>query len=116
MKRFWAPTTNIIVEVRKWTKVDVSYTEAYRYGAGSVLAYATIPYNEFTTEWKEFSFALSGNEFGGTKGELLNIVIYQQWGIVNSTNYYQIACDSTNWTSRVREKLMPYCISDGLAQ
>ena len=125
MKKFWAPTTSVIVEVRKWVKVDVSDTEAYRYG-GEVVASTTIAYTEFTTDWKEFTLTLN-NQFWSTKGELLDIVIYQQWGIVNSTNYYQIACDSTqyseafsyvsvNWSSRVREKLMPYCISDWFAQ
>ena len=125
MKKFWAPTTSVIVEVRKWVKVDVSDTEAYRYGGG-VIATTTIAYTEFTTDWKEFTLTLN-NQFWSTKGELLDIVVYQQWGIVNSTNYYQIACDSTqyseafsyvsvNWSSRVREKLMPYCISDWFAQ
>ena len=100
-------------------------TEAYRYGE-EVVASTTIAYTEFTTDWKEFTLTLN-NQFGGTKGELLDIVVYQQGGIVNSTNYYQIACDSTqyseafsyvsvNGTSRVREKLMPYCVSDGFAQ
>ena len=125
MKKFWAPTTSVIIEVRKWVKVDVNNTEAYRYGE-EVVASTTIAYTEFTTDWKEFTLTLN-NQFGGTKGELLDIVVYQQGGIVNSTNYYQIACDSTqyseafsyvsvNGTSRVREKLMPYCVSDGFAQ
>ena len=125
MKKFWAPTTSVVVEVRKWVKVDVSDKEAYRYG-GEVVATTTIAYTQFTTDWKEFTLTLN-NQFWSTKGELLDIVVYQQWGIVNSTNYYQIACDSTqyseafsyvsvNWSSRVREKLMPYCISDWFAQ
>lgn len=125
MKKFWAPTTSVIVEVRKWIKVDVSDKEAYRYG-GEVIASTTIAYTEFLADWKEFTFTLN-NQFGGTKGELLDIVVYQQGGIVNATNYYQIACDSTqyseafsyvsvNWSSRVRNKLMPYCISEGFAQ
>lgn len=123
LKKFWAPTTSVVVEVRKWVKVDVSDKEAYRYG-GEVVASTTIAYTEFTTDWKDFTLTLN-NQFGGTKGELLDIVVYQQWGIVNSTNYYQIACDSTqyseafsyvsvNWSSRVRNKLMPYCVSDGV--
>lgn len=123
LKKFWAPTTSVVVEVRKWVKVDVSDKEAYRYG-GEVVASTTIAYTEFTTDWKEFTLTLN-NQFGGTKGELLDIVVYQQGGIVNSTNYYQIACDSTqyseafsyvsvNWSSKVIEKLMPYCVSDGV--
>ena len=125
LKKFWAPTTSVIVEVRKWVKVDVSDTEAYRYG-GEVVASTTIAYTEFTTDWKEFTLTLN-NQFWSNKGELLDIVVYQQWGIVNSTNYYQIACDSTqyseafsyvsvNWSSRVREKLMPYCVNEGFVE
>ena len=125
LKKFWAPTTSVVVEVRKWVKVDVSDKEAYRYG-GEIIATTTIAYTEFLADWKEFTLTLN-NQFGGTKGELLDIVVYQQGKIVNSTNYYQIACDSTqyseafsyvsvNSSSRVREKLMPYCISDWFAQ
>ena len=125
LKKFWAPTTSVVVEVRKWVKVDVSDKEAYRYG-GEVIATTTIAYTEFLADWKELTLTLN-NQFWSTKGELLDIVVYQQWGIVNSTNYYQIACDATqyseafsyvsvNGTSRVREKLMPYCISDWFAQ
>lgn len=125
LKKFWAPTTSVVVEVRKWVKVDVSDKEAYRYG-GEVVATTTIAYTQFTTEWKEFTLTLN-NQFGGTKGELLDIVVYQQWGIVNSTNYYQIACDSTqyseafsavavNGNSRVRNKLMPYCVNEGFVE
>lgn len=125
LKKFWAPTTSVIVEVRKWVKVDVSDKEAYRYG-GEVIATTTIAYTEFLADWKEFTLTLN-NQFWSTKGELLDIVVYQQWGIVNSTNYYQIACDSTqyseafsavavNGNSRVRNKLMPYCVNEGFVE
>lgn len=125
LKKFWAPTTSVVVEVRKWVKVDVSDKEAYRYG-GEVVATTTIAYTQFTTDWKEFTLTLN-NQFWSTKGELLDIVVYQQWGIVNSTNYYQIACDSTqyseafsavavNGNSRVRNKLMPYCVNEGFVE
>lgn len=125
MDKFWAPTTSVVVEVRKGIKVDVSNKEAYRYG-GEVVASTTIAYTEFTTEWKEFTLTLN-NKFWATKGELLDIVVYQQWGIVNWTNYYQIACDATqyseafsavavNGSSRVRSRLMPYCVSEGFLE
>lgn len=121
LKKFWAPTTSVVVEVRKWVKVDVSDKEAYRYGR-EVIATTTIAYTQFTTDWKEFTLTLN-NQFGGTKGELLDIVVYQQGGIVNWTNYYQIACDSTQYSeafsyvsiynnNRERGYLMPYCISE----
>ncbi|PZM87178.1 MAG: hypothetical protein DLD55_02710 [candidate division SR1 bacterium] len=121
IKKFGAPTTSVVVEVRKGVKVDVSDKEAYRYG-GEVVATTTIAYTQFTTEWKEFTLTLN-NQFGAIKGELLDIVVYQQGGIVNEANYYQIACDSTqyseafsgifvNGSERARHKLMPYCISE----
>lgn len=125
MKKIWAPTTGLIIKVMKWKQVDVSDTEAYRYG-NEYIAHKAIAYTDFSNDWTEFTITLD-KEFWGTKGELLDIVIYQEWGIVNSTNYYQIACDnsqyseafsyvSVNWDNKVREKLMPYCISDGFAQ
>lgn len=118
LKKIWSPTTSVIVEVRKWVMVDVNDDEAYRYG-GEVIASTTIAYTEFTMEWKEFTLTLN-NQFWGNNGELLDIVVYQQWGMVNWSNYYQMACDitqhsealsyvSVNWTSRIRERLIPYC-------
>ena len=125
LKKFWAPTTSVIVEVRKWIKVDVNNKEAYRYG-WEVIASTAIAYTEFTTDWQEKTITFN-NRFWGTKWELLDIVVYQQDGTQNSTDYYQIACHATqyseafsyvsvNGSSRVREKLMPYCISEGFAQ
>lgn len=122
MKKFWAPTTTLCVEVRKGVKVDVSEKEAYRYWGEEVVASATIPYSDFNSDWKEHTITLN-NQFWATKGELLDIVVYQQGGIVNATNYYQIACDSTqyseafsavavNGNSRVRNLVMPFCISE----
>lgn len=122
MKKFWAPTTSVVVEVRKGIKVDVSDREAYRYG-GEVVATTTIAYTEFTTNWKEFTLTLNNN-FWQIRGELLNIVIYQEWGIVDAGNYYQIACLASsyseafsfiavNWLSRIRYLATLYWKSDG---
>lgn len=124
-KKIWAPTTWLVVEVRRWVQVDVSDTEAYWYW-NELVCSGSIPYSSFSTDYQEFEVTMNG-QFGGTKWEKLDIVVYQTWNIVNSTNYYAIACDSTqysewfsfvavNGSTRTRSKLMPYCIADGFAQ
>ena len=127
VKKTGSPS-DIYVEVRKGIKVDVSESEAYWYGDSSnIIATGTLTASTVTTSWQELEFTLD-NEFGGTEGELLDIVVYQgSTATVNASNYYVIACDSTqrsewfsyvsvNWSTRSRSKLMPYCISDGFAQ
>ena len=125
LKKVWEPTQNLIVEVRSWTQVNVSTNEAYWYGS-TVIARGSIAYWNITTDFAEYTVTLDAN-FWGTEWAKYDIVLYQNWGIVNSTNYYVVACDSTqyseafsyvavNGTTRVRSKLMPYCISNGFAQ
>jgi len=120
VKKVWSPTTNLIVEVRKWTEVDVSSSEAYRYWWGNLIASWSIAYWDVGTSYAEKTITLNNN-FWWTKGELLDIVIYQTDNIVNASNYYVIACDSkqfsewfsyvaVNGDTRVRSKLMPYCL------
>lgn len=124
-KKIWAPTTWLVVEVRRWVQVDVSDTEAYWYW-NELVCSGSIPYSSISTDYQEFEVTMNW-QFWGTKWEKLDIVVYQTWNIVNSTNYYAIACDSTqysewfslvavNGTTRTRSKLMPYCIADGFAQ
>ncbi len=130
VKMNWSPTTSLVAEVRKWIKVDVSSTEAYWYwDSSNIIATWTLAYSSFSTSWQEVTFNLD-NEFWATEWELLDIVVYQTaWSgaIVNASNYYIIGCDSTqwseafsyvcvNWTTRTRQKLMPYCVSDWFAQ
>ena len=121
VKKVWAPTTWLVIEVRRWVEVDVSSTEAYWYG-NELVCSGSIPYSSIDTTYGEFEVTMNW-QFGWTKGELLDIVVYQTWSIVNSTNYYCIACDSTqysewfsyvavNGSTRTRSKLMPYCIAD----
>ena len=125
LKSAGSPTTWLTVEVRKWVKVDVSDAEAYWYG-NQVIATGTIAYGDISNDWSEITVTLD-NEFGGTEWELLDIVLYQTGSIVNASNYYIMACDSTQWsewfsyvcvngTTRTRQKLMPYCVSSGFAQ
>lgn len=130
VKMAWSPTTSLKVEVRKWIKVDVSSTEAYWYwDSSNIIATWTLAYSSFSTSWQEVTFNLD-NEFWWVEWELLDIAVYQTaWSgaIVNASNYYIIGCDSTqwseafsyvcvNWTTRTRQKLMPYCVSAWFAQ
>lgn len=125
VKMAWSPTTSLVVEVRKWIKVNAWDKEAYWYwDSENIIWTATIPYTSFSSDWNEITVELD-NEFWWTEWELLDIVLYQSnWTtvIVNDTNYFVIACDSTqtseafsyvsvNWNSRTRSKDMPYCVS-----
>lgn len=126
LKKAGSPA-NLVVEVRKWVQVDVSTSEAYWYwDSEQVLATGSIDASDVTTSWQELEVELDAAVWG-TEGELLDIVLYQTASAVSSTNYYVMACDSTqwsegfsyvkvNWTTRSREKLMPYCVSGWFAQ
>lgn len=124
VKSVWSPTTWLTIEVRKWTKVVVTAnTEAYWYWWWSLIASGSISYWNISNVYAEKTITLNNN-FGWTKWELLDIVIYQTWNIVNASNYYSVACDGTqyseafsyvsvNWNTRARSKYMPYCASTG---
>lgn len=126
LKKAGSPA-NLVVEVRKWVQVDVSTSEAYWYwDSEQVLATGSIDASDVTTSWQELEVELDAAVWG-TEGELLDIVLYQTASAVSSTNYYVMACDSTQWsegfsyvkvngTTRTREKLMPYCVSGWFAQ
>ena len=121
VKKVWSPTTDLIVEVRRWVEVDVSSSEAYRYW-WELIASGSITYWNISTSYAEKTITLN-NEFWWTAWELLDIVVYQTWKTVNASNYYSVACDSIqyseafsyvsiNGVSRVRSKYMPYWLSD----
>ena len=122
MDKIWLPTTNVIVEVRKWIKVDVSEKEAYWYGGDELLASATLPYTTFQTEAQEITVNLN-QAFQLPKWELYSVIVKQENGIVNSSNYYRLYCDRSQWSeafsvvavngnSRVRSYYTVYCVSD----
>ena len=117
VKKVWSPTTNLIVEVRKWTLVSNSYW----YWWGDLVASWSIAYGEISTSYTEKTITLDAN-FWWTKWELLSVVVRQINDTVNDTNYYVIACDSSqysealnyikvNWSTRTKSLQMPYCIS-----
>ena len=130
LKAVGSPTTSVVVEVRKGIQVDVSDSEAYWYwDSENIIATGSLTSSSFTADFAEVEFTLDAN-FGGTEWELLDVVVYQSAGsgaTVNASNYYVLACDSTQWseafsyvkvngTTRSREKLMPYCVSDWFVQ
>lgn len=122
VKSVWSPTTWLVVEVREWVKVTVTANEeAYWYG-WEVIATWSIAYGDITNSYAEKEITLNAN-FWWHWWDLLDVVVYQTWSTVNTTNYYVIACDSTqywecfslvnvNWTTRTRSTDLPYCISD----
>lgn len=131
-----APTTSIIIEVKKGEKVEIprwsaqywekngTEVESYWYGDGAVLASATIPYTQLTTDFQELEVTLN-QTLNLEQGELYSIILKQTDGIVNTSNYYTIACDkdqyseafsavAVNGTARSNTKLIPYCRSESL--
>jgi len=120
-KYVWSPTTWLTVEVRRWVQVDVSDREAYWYWGDLVCSW-TIPYSSITNSWQMFEVTMNW-QFWWTKWEILDIVVYMTWNIVNASNYYQLGCDwsqnsewfslvKVNWDTRTRSNLCPFCIWD----
>lgn len=125
VRKIWEPTTWLVVEVRRGVQVTVTENvEGYWYWNELVCSW-NIPYNSINDTYSEFEITMNW-QFGWTRGELLDVVVYQTNNIVNTTNYYAVACDSTqyseafsyvkvNGTTRTRSKLMPYCVADWFA-
>ncbi len=125
IRKVWEPTTRVVVEIQKATVVNDT-NESYRYGNWEVLATASLPYSTFTTEWQEVTFEFDNSFWEWETSEVLAVVVHQADNIVNASNYYEIACDSTqyseafravfvHWESRTYNKIMPYCDWEGLA-
>ena len=122
IRNIWSPTTTLVCEIQRWTRYNVSTTEQAWYGDWTTIATWTLSYSNFNHLWTTVTFTFD-NSFWWTRWELLDIVIHQQDEIVNATNYYEIACDwtqysealrliSVNWTSRVYTKFMPFVESN----
>lgn len=126
VKMSGSPTTTLHCDVYAGQKYDVSWTESAWYGTWTALATSSKVYSTFSSSWQTITFTLD-NAVWWTKGQLLDIVVYQEWNIVNASNFYVLACDSTqyseafrclgvNWTTRTPSYLMPYCHSDWFEQ
>ena len=129
VKMAWSPTTSLVVEVRKWISViNTNKKSSYWYwDSNNVIATATLPYTTFSSAYQEITVALN-ESFGWTEWELLDVVIYQASHIVNASNYYVVACDSTQQSDAFQYLKMandyetikqtgniPYCVSDWFA-
>ena len=129
VKMAWSPTTSLVVEVRKWISViNTNKKSSYWYwDSNNVIATATLPYTTFSSSYQEITVALN-ESFGWTEWELLDVVIYQASHIVNASNYYVVACDSTQQSDAFQYLKMandyetikqtaniPYCVSDWFA-
>lgn len=125
MRKVWSPTTKVIVEIQKATLVNDT-NEDYRYGDWTTIATAEIPYTSFSTDRQELTLTFDNEFWGGDTKELLSVIIHQEGDIVNASNYYEIACDCTQYSewlravyvedsnTRTYNKIMPYFDSDWL--
>lgn len=122
IKKVWDPTTTLHCEIQKWVKFEVSETESARAWNWVAIASSSIAYSDITSSRQEITLTFD-EEFWRTEWELLDVVLYQDSKIVNATNYYQIACDSTktsesnrcvcvDWETKVSNYNMPYCSSE----
>ena len=129
IKMWWSPTTSLVVEVRKWISVVNSNKKSsyWYWDSNNVIASATLPYTTFSSSWQEITVNLD-NSFGWTEWELLDVVLYQASHVVNASNYYIVACDSTQNSDAFQYLRMaddfetikqsfdiPYCVSDWFA-
>ena len=125
VKMTWSPTTALHCDVYEWTSYDVSSTEK-AWTWTTLLASSQVAYTSISSSYAEITFTLD-NEIWWTEWQLLDVVVYQDNNTVNASNYYQIACDSTQYSEAFRcvsvngstktpSYLMPYCSSDWFAQ
>jgi len=120
VKMVWESSINLSVEVRQWVKTDASATEAW-WRWGTLIASWTIPYSSITSSWQDIEVTLD-NPFWWTRWQLLDVVVKQAWDVVNTTNYYCIWYDESqyweayrlvkyNGSTYTRTTDMPYCTS-----
>ncbi|MBF0932052.1 MAG: hypothetical protein HXJ92_01440, partial [candidate division SR1 bacterium] len=119
------PTTNLEVEVRRGVAFE-SQGEKYWYGGGELLASCVIPYTKIVPFWKKIAATLNKG-IALNRGELYSIILKQSGGLVNSINYYELACDEKMWSNastyiRVSGEnrnpgyMIPYCDSIAFEQ
>lgn len=123
MRKVGSPTSKVVVEIKKGAVVNDT-NEDYWYGPWDTIATAEIAYTSFTTSWQELTFTFDNNFWGGETKELLSVIVRQESDIVNASNYYELACDITQYSeglravfvedssTRTTSKVMPYCDSD----
>lgn len=124
IRKVWEPTTKVVVDIQKGVRA-VLWTEYYWHWDWTTIATAELPYSTFTTEWQEVTFTFDNEFWWGDELELLSVVVHQNDNIVNASNYYEIACDETQYSEAFRavftdltnytyNKIIPYCEGTGL--
>ena len=102
LRMVWESSIDLVVEVREWTYQTVSATEAWWYwNPNQVIASWTLSHSNITTSWAEYTVNLNAL-VGWNRWQLLDIVIYQAWRVINTTNYYQVAWDESQYTEAYR--------------
>ena len=87
LKKVWEPSQNLEVEIRKAKKVSSLGLE---FVVGSeVLATGSVGYSDITTAYQMKTITLS-KEISVAKNEFIIIVLKQQGGTVNGSNYFCI--------------------------
>lgn len=87
LKKVWEPSQNLEVEIRKAKKVSSLWLEFVV--GNEVLATGSVRYSEITTAYKMKTVTLS-KEISVAKDEFIIIVLKQQGGTVNGSNYFCI--------------------------
>lgn len=125
LRKVWEPTTKVVVDIQK-AVIATNGTEYYWYWDWTTIASAEVPYSTFTTEWQVVEFTFDQEFWGWDESEVLAVVVHQNDDIVNASNYYELAADSTQYSEAFRvvfvngetrtfNKMMPYCEWEGLA-
>ena len=87
LKKVWEPSQNLEVEIRKAKKVSSLWLEFVV--GNEVLATGSVRYSEITTAYQIKTVTLS-KEISVAKDEFIIIVLKQQGGTVNGSNYFCI--------------------------
>lgn len=123
IKKIWLPTVWLNIEIKRGVRVDVNGNEIYWYWWDTIMS-SVIPHSDISSDYQELTIILP-SEMSFNIGELIVVSLSQVWSIVNSLNYYQIACSNSSysessscvlidssWKKKTRKKTIPYCISD----
>lgn len=122
IKKIWLPTVWLNVEIKRGVRVDVNGSEIYWYWWDTIMS-SVISHSKISSDYQEltitFPSSISFNQW-----EMVSVSLSQVWSIVNSLNYYQIACSNSSYSEssscilinsswkKTRKKTIPYCISD----
>lgn len=122
IKKIWLPTVWLNVEIKRGVRVDVNENEIYWYWWDTIMS-SVISHSKISSDYQELTIILP-SEMSFNIGELIVVSLSQVWSIVNSLNYYQIACSNSSYSEssscvlidssfkKTRKKTIPYCISD----